>query len=43
MGATLGIILNLVGVVLVTATTWILGRVVLGIDLATMPDWAVLQ
>ncbi|MBT3602849.1 MAG: DASS family sodium-coupled anion symporter [Candidatus Latescibacteria bacterium] len=41
--ARTGIILNLVGVVLVTATTWILGRVVLGIDLATMPDWAVLQ
>jgi sodium-dependent dicarboxylate transporter 2/3/5 len=41
--ARTGIILNLVGVVLVTATTWILGRIVLGIDLATMPDWAVLH
>lgn len=41
--ARTGIILNLIGVVLVTTTIWILGRVVLGIDLATMPDWAVLH
>ena len=41
--ARTGIFLNLLGVVLVTATTWILGRLVLGIDLATMPEWAVLN
>lgn len=41
--ARTGIILNLIGVVLITATIWILGRVVLGIDLGTMPDWAVIH
>lgn len=41
--ARTGIFLNLIGVVLITATTYILGHLVLGIDLATMPDWAVLE
>jgi sodium-dependent dicarboxylate transporter 2/3/5 len=41
--ARTGILLNLIGVVLITASTWILGKVVLGIDLSTVPEWAVLQ
>jgi sodium-dependent dicarboxylate transporter 2/3/5 len=36
-----GIVLNLIGVVLVTAAIYLLGLAALGIDLAVMPDWAV--
>ena len=36
-----GIILNLVGILLITAAIYLLGLVALGIDLNVMPDWAV--
>ena len=36
-----GILLNLIGVVLITAAIYLIGFPVLGIDLAVMPDWAV--
>jgi len=36
-----GIILNLIGVVLITAAIYLIGIPVLGIDLSTMPAWAV--
>ena len=38
--ARVGIWLNLIGVVLITAAIWLLGRWVFGIDLARFPDWA---
>ena len=38
--ARVGVWLNLVGVVVVTAATWWLARVVFEIDLAAFPDWA---
>lgn len=36
-----GIILNLIGVALITAAIYLIGIPVLGIDLSTMPSWAV--
>lgn len=36
-----GIVLNLIGVVLITAAIYLVGIPVLGIDLSTMPAWAV--
>jgi sodium-dependent dicarboxylate transporter 2/3/5 len=36
-----GIILNLIGVALITAAIYLIGMPVLGIDLSTMPTWAV--
>jgi len=36
-----GIWLNLLGILLITAAIYLLGITVLGIDLASMPDWAV--
>ncbi len=36
-----GIILNLIGIVLITAAIYLLGIAALGIDLSAMPDWAV--
>ena len=36
-----GILLNLVGILLITAAIYLLGLVALGIDLNVMPDWAV--
>jgi sodium-dependent dicarboxylate transporter 2/3/5 len=36
-----GIILNLIGVALITAAIYLIGIPVLGIDLSTMPAWAV--
>jgi len=36
-----GILLNLIGIVLITAAIYLLGIPALGIDLAVMPDWAV--
>ena len=38
--ARVGVWLNLIGVIVVTAATWWLARTVFDIDLATMPDWA---
>jgi sodium-dependent dicarboxylate transporter 2/3/5 len=35
-----GVVLNLIGVILVTTAIYVLGSTVLGIDLAAMPDWA---
>ncbi len=35
-----GIILNLLGIVLITAAIYLLGIAALGIDLSVMPDWA---
>ena len=35
-----GIILNLVGIVLITAAIYLIGIPALGIDLSTMPSWA---
>ena len=41
--ARTGIVLNLLGVVVIAAAVWLLGRVVLGIELGEMPSWAVLH
>ena len=41
--ARAGVGLNLIGVVLITAAIYFLGKVVLGIDLAQFPSWAVLK
>jgi sodium-dependent dicarboxylate transporter 2/3/5 len=38
--ARVGMMLNLIGAVLVTAGTWLVVRWVLGIDLSTLPPWA---
>jgi sodium-dependent dicarboxylate transporter 2/3/5 len=38
--ARVGVWLNLIGVVVVTAATWWLARLVFEIDLATFPEWA---
>ncbi len=35
-----GIFMNLIGIVLITAAMYLLGLHVFGIDLSTMPDWA---
>ncbi len=35
-----GVILNLIGVVLITAVIYLLARPMLGIDISTLPDWA---
>ena len=40
--ARVGLILNLLGVVVITAAVFLLGKAVFGIDLAVMPSWAVL-
>ena len=41
--ARAGFLLNLLGVITITLITYFLGRLVFGIDLAQMPDWAVTQ
>ncbi len=38
-----GVGLNMIGVVLITTAIYILGKVVLGVDLAHFPSWAVLK
>jgi hypothetical protein len=38
--AKTGISLNLIGIILITATIYFLGRLVFGIDLAQFPNWA---
>lgn len=40
--ARAGFLLNLTGVVIITLATYFLGRLVFGIDLTQMPDWAVM-
>ncbi len=37
--ARIGLILNLIGVVVVSMATWILGRLIFDIDLAQLPPW----
>ncbi len=37
--AKTGVLLNLVGVLVITAGMWLWGRHVFGIDLSTLPDW----
>jgi sodium-dependent dicarboxylate transporter 2/3/5 len=39
--ARVGIILNLIGIVLITAAIYLVGIPVLGIDLSSMPSWAL--
>ena len=39
--ARVGIVINLVGVVLIATLFYVLGPAVLGIDLGSVPDWAV--
>ena len=34
-----GIVMNLVGVVVITALIYLLGLAVFGIDLSAVPDW----
>jgi sodium-dependent dicarboxylate transporter 2/3/5 len=41
--ARVGLILNIVGAVVITAATYLLGGPVLGIDFGTVPDWAHLD
>ena len=41
--ARVGVVLNLVGVVLIAVAIAVVGRVVLGIELGVMPDWARLN
>jgi len=36
-----GLALNLIGVVAITVATYLLGKLVLGIDIAQFPDWAL--
>ncbi len=38
-----GIGLNLIGAIMITAAIFLLGGAVFGIDLSQMPDWAILQ
>ena len=35
-----GILLNLIGMVLITAAVYLLGPLILGIDPGTVPEWA---
>ena len=41
--ARVGIVLNLIGSVLITIAISLVGRAVLGIEIGTKPDWAVLK
>lgn len=41
LGRRIGLLINLVGIVVTTALFYLLGTVVLGIDLGAFPDWAV--
>ena len=38
--ARTGFLLNLAGVIIVTLATWLIGRIVFGIDLVQIPEWA---
>lgn len=40
--ARVGLVLNLVGVVVITTVFYLIGQVVFGIDAGVMPDWAVI-
>ncbi len=41
--AKTGLILNLIGIVIVTLATYLLGRFVFGIDVNIFPDWAIIN
>ena len=41
--AKTGVLINFFGAVIITIATYYLARVIFGIDLAQMPDWAVLK
>jgi sodium-dependent dicarboxylate transporter 2/3/5 len=41
--ARVGLIFNLIGVVVITAAVFMIGKFIFGIDLSILPDWAVLQ
>ncbi len=41
--ARTGVILNFIGVIVVTIATYFLGRMVFGIDLSSFPEWAVMK
>lgn len=41
--ARTGILLNLVGIIVITLATYFFGRFVFGIDTSVFPDWAVLK
>jgi sodium-dependent dicarboxylate transporter 2/3/5 len=41
--ARVGVIFNMIGVVIITAALFLIGKSIFGIDLSVMPDWAVLK
>ena len=41
--ARVGLIFNLIGVLVITAALFLIGKAIFGIDLSVMPDWAVLK
>jgi sodium-dependent dicarboxylate transporter 2/3/5 len=41
--ARTGLLINFLGALIITIATYFLGRIIFGIDLAQMPDWAVLK
>jgi sodium-dependent dicarboxylate transporter 2/3/5 len=41
--AKAGLALNLLGIIVITAATYLLGRLVFGIDMAQFPDWATVN
>jgi len=41
--ARTGLIFNLIGVVVITAAVFLIGKFIFGIDLSVLPDWAVLK
>ncbi len=41
--ARVGVVLNVVGAVMITAAIAVVGRVVLGIEVGVMPDWAKIE
>jgi len=41
--AKAGVALNLIGVVVITVATYLLGKLVLGIDMAQFPAWAAVE
>jgi sodium-dependent dicarboxylate transporter 2/3/5 len=41
--AKAGLVLNLIGVIIITLATYYLGGMVFGIDLNQIPDWAVIH
>ncbi len=41
--ARVGVIFNLIGVVVITAAVFLIGKFIFGIDLSVLPSWAVLK